>query len=182
MWPKTLGQRDRSSQHESYTIPLTPEEKIAITQGAHFRAQKDINKAMKFIERAIVDYSDSPYGSEKVIEILAKEKMKLVKMKESIKKETYNALPYKELNEAGIQEQAFYDIPRRMKLKTKLILTGVAAATILGAYGYFFDRNLFAIVLVLAALGIIIPFLLWGRKHRSNLASKRGYKGQEWKK
>ena len=93
-WPKSLGQRDRAHQYDSYVLPLSAEDKIAETQKAHKKAQADINKAIKLLQRSIIHYTESNYGSDKAIELLGKEITRLKELKEDIKKKTYNALPY----------------------------------------------------------------------------------------
>ena len=167
---KALGDRDRVHQYDDYVIPITDEEKIAITQKYHMKAQKDLNKAMKLINKAIKHYSESHYGSEKVLERLAKHKRILLDMKEQIKKDTYNALPYKELEQEMVKESEIMDsYPNRFRLtKRKVIAGAVATFLLFTVAGIYFDDEL--------ARGIILPIGVVG------LLALTGYFVYIWKK
>ena len=136
---KSLGERDRANQYNDFVVPLTAEEKILETQQAHKNAQKDLNKAVKLIERAIIHYTEARFGTSKVIEILAKQKDILRDAQERIKKETYNALPYKELEQERISEKEFIDKKPGWSLKRKLIAAGIIFNAGLYGVGYLLN-------------------------------------------
>lgn len=166
-WPLSLGQRDRAKQYESYVKPLSPEDKIILTQQAHKQAQKDLNKVLKLLEQAINHYSESHYGSSKAIELLAKARRDILNLKERVKKETFNALPYKELKDAEIDEKEFMD--PKVSLKTKLLISLTGINLILYGYGWFIDKNVFAMAIMYSLVFFGALFAFWGHKTRKML-------------
>lgn len=162
-WPKSLGQRDRAHQYDSYVMPLSAEEKIAETQKAHKKAQVDINKAIKLLERSIIHYTKSSYGSDKVIELIGKEIKSLKELQEDIKKKTYNALPYKELDQEPEPET---------KKKHPMLPIHLAIAALNTAFylvGSLLQNSYLLLCGVInTALLAFYCYLRWVRKHRKH--------------
>lgn len=137
---KSIGERDRTTQYDSWVKPIPAEEKIVITQRAHKKAQIAVYKAIKHIEHALVEYTQAPFGSDKVVEMLAKEISHLRGMQEAIKKETFNALPYKDLEQERIDEKSFSGSRRKLSLRSKLFIAGVITNVSIYVGGYLLNN------------------------------------------
>lgn len=182
-WPLSIGQRDRSRQYDAYVIPLSAEDKIIITQKAHKRTQKDLNKLLKILGQALSHYSESHYASSKAIELLAGFHKDVLNLKERVKKETFNALPYKDLRKERESEGEVMDsYPKRLSLKQKLIISLAGFNTVLYGYGWFYDSNIFAIAIMFTMIvGVLFYlYLKYGNRRKKSLKSSKKIKGEEW--
>ena len=180
-WPSTLGGRDRSSQYNDYVIPLSAEEKIVQTQRMHMVSQKDLNKAVKFLDKALSHYSEARFGTTKAVELLAKEKKQLLDLQEKIKQLTYNNLPYKELKEAQINEQEFYQRRRWLTKKRGVILSVILGNLCLYASGLMLsDGNLLGLGVLYSIVTVVVAYLRWANQGEKTLKSSHKVGPKIW--
>jgi hypothetical protein len=172
-WPMSLGQRDRTHQYDKYVIPLTPEKKIVITQRAHMATQKDLNKILKNLDKAILHYTSSHYGDPKVINRLGDARKYILEMKENIKKDTFSALPYSDLNERKIHEEQFDKI-LYLTIDQKYLIIFVIGNGCVYLIGFLTG------LLIFLGLGVIISAILglfyyfrWNRGAKTLVSLKR---------
>ena len=163
-WPLSIGERDRVSQYDRYVKPLSAEDKILITQRAHRECQRDLNRILKLLERAIVDYSASHYGEASVINRLGDARKYILDLKEDVKKRTYNALPYSEMNQERIDEGEFMDSrPRLSRFQKLLVGLGVGNVLVYVAGLVLKDMNIVTIGVFYTLFFGLALYLRWNR-------------------
>ena len=173
-WPSTLGDRDRSKQYDSYIKPLSAEDKINLTQSAHIKTQKELNKAIKNIENAINHYFKARYGAKEVIGKLDDTRTNIMNLQEEIKKLTLNALPYKELDDERINEKMF-SIPIHRISKTNLIyLIALIGNIMVYLVGLIMNASWLYVVGFFISSGIFLSWYApWSRKTEKTLATSK---------
>jgi len=169
-WPKTLGDRDRTTQYDAYVKPLSAEEKIIHTQLAHSKTQKEINKAIINIEHAITCYFKAHYGAKEVIGKLDDMRFQLKDLQEEIMKLTMNALPYKDLDGEREQEKLFMEPINKMSLKTLAYIGLILANILIFLSGYLFDMPWLYVVGIFASFGSILYWYApWSKRMERTL-------------
>lgn len=180
-WPKTLGDRDRTKQYDSYVKPITAEQKIVLTQKAHTKTQKELNKAIKSLETAITHYFKAQYGAKDVIGKLDHERIELLELKEEIKKMTMNALPYKDLDLEREQEQTFMLPFERISSKTMIYLALILINIIIYASAFLFSIGWLYVVGIFFSISIFLSwFTPWSRNTEKTLANSRKVGPKIW--
>jgi len=173
-WPKTLGDRDRSKQYESYVKPISAEEKIILTQNAHSKTQKELTKAKRNLERAITYYFKAQYGAKEVIGKLDKVRIEISELQEEIKKLTMNALPYKDLDFERENEKMFMLPLKKISLQNiiYIILTFLNLTLFISAF--VFNISWLYVIGIFFSIGIFISwFAPWSRNTEKTLATSK---------
>jgi hypothetical protein len=180
-WPKTIGDRDRINQYDSYVKPLSAEEKILLTQRAHAKTQKELNKAIKNLEHAITNYFKAQYGANNVIGILDDQRNEMMKLKEDIKKLTLNALPYKELNLEREQEKTFMLPIKKISYKTIISIMVLLSNLLIYSFAYAFIIEWLYVIGFFLSVGIILSyFFIWSRNIEKTLPNSRKIGPKVW--
>ena len=172
-WPISIGQRDRSHQYDKFVVPLSDEEKIELTQKFHMKCQKRLNKACQNIEKALKQYSRSPFGDETAISDLAKQRKKLFDLKESIKKRTFNCLPYVDLNKEKTNDKAFLDSYPRISLRGKLLMCAIGLDMIFFGATILYDSFFFIPATIITASLLVYLYLRINRRKKTLKRSKK---------
>jgi len=166
-WPLTIGDRDRKNQYKNYVEPLKPEEKIMITQQAHMRTQKQLDKALKHIKKALIEYMECHYTSDKAIELLAKEQKNLTQLKEKIKQITYNSLPYKEIENTQ-EEKTTQQLSRWQKTTVTLIGINI----LLYIIGWTVEKQILGIGMLYSVMLGWLLYYKWATKQKTKPSHK----------
>ena len=180
-WPKTLGDRDRTKQYDSYVKPLSAEEKIILTQKAHMKSQKELTKANICIERAMNHYFKARYGAKEVISKLDGLRQEMQLMQEEIKKITMNSLPYKELNEERIHERMFMITIPKISKKLMIYICASLINVIVYILSFLLDQSWFiAAGFLISAIIFLSLFVPWSRKTEKTLATSKKIGPKVW--
>ena len=173
-WPKTLGDRDRTKQYDSYVKPMSAEEKILLTQKAHSKTQKELNKAVIHLEKAITHYFRAHYGAKEVIGELDKTRIGIKDLQHEIKKLTMNALPYKDLNLEREQEKTFMLPLKAISIKTILYLCMIACNIFIYLTAFLFAVNWLYIIGIFMSIGLFLMwFVPWSKNNDKPLNSSK---------
>jgi hypothetical protein len=178
-WPKTLGDRDRAKQHEAFVKPVSAEEKIMLTQNAHYKTQKALKKARRNIEDAITSYFKAQYGAKGVIGKLDELRITLLDLQEEIKERTMNALPYKDLNLERINEELFMLPLKRISIKGIFYLFLLIVNMLVYISAFMTNTSWLFVIGIFLSVGIVLSwFILWSKYSESGLfkSSKIGPK------
>ena len=180
-WPKTLGDRDRTKQYDAYVKPMTAEQKIVLTQKAHAKTQRELNKSIKSLETSITNYFKAQYGAKDVIGKLDNKRIELMELKEEIKKMTLNALPYKELNLEREQEKTFMLPIENISVKTIIYIILIIANLIVFLSAFVFAIGWLYVIGVFITIGIFLSwFTPWSRNTEKTLANSRKIGPKIW--
>jgi len=173
-WPKTLGDRDRRKQYESYIKPVSAEEKITITQNAHSKTQKELSKAKRNFERAITHYFKAEYGAKEVIGKLDKTRIEICELQEEIKKLTMNALPYKDLDLERENEKMFKLPLKKISLQNIVYFIMIFLNLILYISAFVFSMTWLYVIGGFLSIGIFLSwFAPWSRNTEEILATSK---------
>jgi hypothetical protein len=178
-WPKTLGDRDRAKQHEAFVKPVSAEEKIMLTQNAHYKTQKALKKARRNIECAITSYFKAQYGAKGVIGKLDELRINLIDLQEEIKKLTMNALPYKDLNLERINEKLFMLPLKKISIKGIISIFLIILNLLLYILAFMTDTSWLYVIGIFFSGGIMLTwFIFWSKYSERSLfkVSKTGPK------
>jgi hypothetical protein len=180
-WPKTIGDRDRTKQYDSYVKPLCAEEKIVLTQKAHMRSQKELMKASICVERAINHYFKARYGAKEVISKLDGLRQEMQLMQEEIKKITMNSLPYKDLNEERINERTFMVSLPKISKKAFMYICASVFNIIVYLCGLLLSQSwFFAGGFLISAVIFLSLYVPWSRKTEKTLATSKKIGPKIW--
>ncbi len=161
---KALGDINRKKQFESYIEPMSAEKKIAITQKAHIKAQKELNKIVKRFDKAIIHYGEARFGADEAIELLGKERKNIRRLQDNIKEATFNALPYKDLDGEKIREETFFVKRKRISGKMIAYTSGVIANLVIYLTGHFQDNEAYYVLGIIVSAGIVLAAYLPRKK------------------
>lgn len=180
-WPKTIGDRDRTKQYDSYVKPLSAEEKIMVTQTAHMKAQKELTKACINVERAINHYFKARYGAKEVINKLDVLRLDIQDKQEEIKKLTLNSLPYKDLNQERINEELFSNPLKRISKKLWMYIIAIIINVIIYFIAFAFNQSWFyALGFLTSAIIFLSYYLPWSRNTEKTLATSKKVGPKIW--
>ena len=180
-WPKTLGDRDRAKQYDSFVKPVSAEDKIILTQTAHMKAQKELTKACLNVEKAINHYFKARYGAKEVINKLDVLRLDIREKQEEIKKMTLNALPYKDLNEERMNEELFSNPIKRISKKLWVYIIAIIINIIIYIIAFAFQQSWFyALGFLISAIIFLSYYIPWSRNTEKTLATSKKVGPKVW--
>ena len=179
-WPISLGQHNRVHQWDKFVVPLSDAEKIELTQKYHMKCQKLLNKAGRCYEKALRVYSRSHFGDETVMKDLAVYRKKILVLKESIKKRTFNKLPYVDFNKEKTKEQEFLDSYPRISMRGKLVILFVGLDMLFVGLAFLFDSFYFVPASLITVCLLVGLYLRITRKQRKLLKQSKKAGSDIW--